>query len=224
MPAIETLEELLKHELKDLYSAETQIIDALPDMIDGAKNADLKKALRDHLKVTKAQKDRLDKIQELLGEEKQAPERKGFFANLFGSNEGEEHCKAMEGLIKEGNALLEEDMDEDVMDAAIIAAAQKIEHYEIASYGTARAYALELKLGDIAKLLEQTLNEEYKADDSLTKLALSKVNIDAENSDDAPVKTVKKAASKTAGKSAKKSSPKKAKTSRPAAQKKIKSR
>jgi ferritin-like metal-binding protein YciE len=224
MPAIDTLEELLKHELRDLYSAETQIIEALPEMIDVVMDSDLKQALQDHLNVTKKQKDRLNKIQELLGEEK-TKERKGFFANLFQSNEGEQHCKAMEGLVKEGNALMEENMDAEVMDAAIIAAAQKIEHYEIASYGTARAYALQLQLPAVAKLLEQTLKEEYQANDSLTKLALSKVNLEAgdENFESEPAPP-KKAASKPAAKSAKKapakkSSAKKAKTSKSNTQK-----
>lgn len=224
MPTMDTLEELLKHELKDLYSAETQIIKALPEMIDTAKNADLKNALKDHLKVTKTQKDRLDKIQQLLGEEKQAPVKKGFFANLFGSDEGEEHCKAMEGLIKEGNALLNEDMSAEVMDAAIIAAAQKIEHYEISSYGTARAYALQLQLNEVAKLLEQTLNEEYQADDLLSKLALADVNLNADLQLRNPVETNKKPATKSPAKSAKKSpvkkSAKKAKASKSKTQKK----
>lgn len=224
MPAIDTLEELLKHELKDLYSAETQIIEALPEMIDVVMDSDLKQALQEHLAVTKKQKDRLNKIQELLGEKK-IKEKKGFFANLFQSNEGEQHCKAMEGLVKEGEALMEENMDAEVMDAAIIAAAQKIEHYEIASYGTARAYALQLRLPAVAKLLEQTLKEEYQANDSLTKLALSKVNLEAgdENFESEPAPR-KKAATKRAAKSAKKapvkkSSPKKAKASKSTAQK-----
>jgi ferritin-like metal-binding protein YciE len=221
MPAIDTLEELLKHELKDLYSAEAQIIEALPEMIDTAKNPDLKKALKDHLSVTKAQKERLNKIQELLGEEKQAPAKKGFFANLFKSDEGEEHCKAMAGLVKEGNALLQENMDAEVMDAAIIAAAQKIEHYEIASYGTARAYALQLQLNDVAKLLEQTLNEEYAADDLLTKLALGEVNLNADPLLKSPEETNTKSATKAPVKSAKKSSPpKKAKASKNSSAKK----
>jgi ferritin-like metal-binding protein YciE len=224
MPAIDTLEELLKHELEDLYSAETQIIEALPEMIDVVMNSELKQALQEHLAVTKKQKDRLDKIQELLGEEK-TKERKGFFANLFQSNEGEQHCKAMEGLVKEGNALMQENMDAEVMDAAIIAAAQKIEHYEIASYGTARAYALQLQLKEVAKLLEQTLKEEYQANDSLTKLALGEVNLEAstpsfESGPTPPKKTASKTAAKSAKKTpVKKSSPKKAKTAKKSTQK-----
>jgi ferritin-like metal-binding protein YciE len=215
MPAIETLESLLKHELKDLFSAETQIIDALPKMIDASTSGDLRNALSDHLEVTKVQRDRLNEIQAILGEEKTETTNKGFFANLFKSNEGEEHCKAMEGLIKEGNALLSEDMSNEVMDAAIIAAVQKVEHYEISSYGTARAYALQLQLNDVAKLLEATLKEEYDANDSLTVLALSQVNLAAENTMDSekpPKNSTQKGTKKAAPKkvAAKKAAPKKA--------------
>lgn len=204
MPTIDTLDALLKHELKDLYSAETQIIEALPIMIEAASNDELKNALQQHLEVTKEQKLRLEEIQKLLGEENAVPEKKGFFANLFSSSEGEEHCKAMEGLVKEGNELLQEDMSPEVMDAAIIAASQKIEHYEISSYGTARAYALQLKLDKVASLLSETLNEEYFADDNLTALALSNVNIEAGTKQaTSRNKSAKKA------KAAKKASPKK---------------
>lgn len=216
MPTIDTLEGLLKHELKDLYSAETQITEALPKMIEAADNNDLKKALQQHLDVTKEQRKRLDKIQQLLGEEKTAPEKKGFFANLFSSKEGEEHCKAMEGLIKEGNSLLGEDMSPDVMDAAIIAAAQKIEHYEISSYGTAKAFALQLQLSDVASLLETTLNEEYEADDLLTQLALSDVNLEAElqDSNDNIAEENKKPAKKANSKKTAKATIKKVKTAK----------
>jgi len=210
MPTIDSLHELLKHELKDLYSAETQLIEALPKMVDAATNGDLRNALDKHLEVTRTQKERLDKIQELLGEEKAAPEKKGFFANLFRSNEGEEHCKAMEGLIKEGNSLLGEDMAPEVTDAAIIAAAQKIEHYEISSYGTARAYALQLQMNHIAKLLETTLNEEYDADILLSELALSDVNIEAEAGKPAPKKAVKKNSEKSGASKERKAPQKKA--------------
>lgn len=215
MPTIDTLEALLKHELKDLYSAETQIIEALPGMMKAASDAELKKALQDHLAVTKTQKKRLEEVQRLLGEENPVPANRGFFANLFRSNEGEEHCKAMEGLVKEGSSLLKEDMAPEVLDAAIIAAAQKIEHYEISSYGTARAYALQLGLRKVADLLSDTLKEEYYADDSLTALALSKVNLEAEpgetkayNGEEAKPKSAKKVAPKKA--TPKKSPPKKA--------------
>ena len=182
MKTIDTLHELLKHELKDLYSAEAQIIDALPALIENASDKRLKNALKQHLDVTVKQKARLDKVQEMLSDEKntQQEEKKGFFANLFKSKEGEEHCKAMEGLVKEGKTLLSEDMTPEVMDAGIIAACQKIEHYEISSYGTAKAYALQLKMNKIAGLLEETLKQEYFADDNLTKLAVGDVNLRAE--------------------------------------------
>ncbi len=181
MEKINDLHELLKHELKDLYSAETQLVDALPKMVEAATDPKLKKAFRDHLSVTKEHKKRLDKIQELLGEERIDPESKGFFAKLFSSEEGDTHCKAMEGLIKEANSLIKEDMEPRVMDAALIAAAQKVEHYEISSYGTARAFALQLNMPDVARILTSTLDEEYFADDSLTKLALDGINEEAED-------------------------------------------
>ncbi|MBV9986908.1 MAG: ferritin-like domain-containing protein [Chitinophagaceae bacterium] len=180
MEKINDLRKLLKHELNDLYSAETQLIEALPDMVKAARNKELKAALSDHLKVTRTQKTRLDKVRSLLNDGEQTKESKGFFANLFSSDEGEEHCKAMEGLIKEANSLIDEDMTPEVMDAAIIAAAQKVEHYEISSYGTAKAYAMQLGLTEVARLLNTTLDEEYSADDSLTKLAVGKVNLEAE--------------------------------------------
>ena len=177
------LKDLLKHEILDLYSAEEQIIDALPKMIEKAANAELKKALRDHLKVTGEQKSRLDEIKGLMGEEQAgdgSEKKKGFFSKLFGGSGGEK-CKGTEGLIKEGEKMMGEDMTAEVMDAAIIGAAQKIEHYEISGYGTAVAYARELGLSNVAGLLQQTLDEEYAADDSLTKLAVGKLNIEAEN-------------------------------------------
>lgn len=179
MEKINDLQELLKHELKDLYSAEAQLIEAIPDMVKKASSPELKKAFNGHLKETHIQKKRLDKVQDLLNMEK-SKESKGFFANLFTSDEGEEHCKAMEGLIKEANSLMDEDMSPDVMDAALIAAAQKIEHYEISSYGTARAFALQLGFKKVYDTLTATLAEEYGADDSLTVLAVGKVNIMAE--------------------------------------------
>jgi len=194
MEKINDLRKLLKHELNDLYSAETQMIEALPDMIEAATNKELKRSLSDHLKVTQGQKTRLDKVRTILNDGKSVQkEEKGFFANLFSSEEGEEHCKAMEGLIKEANTLLEEDMTPEVMDAAIIAAAQKAEHYEISSYGTAKAYAMQLGLTEVAQLLNTTLDEEYAADDSLTVLAVGKVNLDAGADKKIPVRQPLKA-------------------------------
>lgn len=171
------LRDLLVHEIQDLYSAEEQIIEALPSMIEKANNNQLKKALQDHLKVTEKQKDRLDQVKKLLGTE-EGGESKGMFSKLFGG--GSQKCKGTEGLIKEGEKMMAENMTTEVRDAAIIASAQKIEHYEICGYGTARAFARELNLGDVAGLLEQTLNEEYDADDLLTELAVGRLNEEAE--------------------------------------------
>jgi len=183
MATLINLTDLLKHEILDLYSAEEQIIDALPKMIEKANNGNLKKALSDHLRVTEQQKKRLDQVKQLLqdggeNEDLTEGENKGFFSRLFGG--GTQKCKGTEGLITEGEKMMGEDMSPEALDAAIIASAQKIEHYEISGYGTARAFARELNLTEVANLLTQTLNEEYQADDQLTQLAVGKLNIDAE--------------------------------------------
>ena len=177
------LNDLLKHEILDLYSVEEQIIEAMPAMIQKAKNPELKKALREHLKVTEDQKSRLDKVKQTFGEDGEGGEKKGFFSRLFGGGSGGEKCKGMEGIITEGEKIMGADITDEALDAAIIASAQKIEHYEICGYGTARAYARELKLPDVEMLLTQTLNEEYKADDMLTSLAVGKLNLEAERAD-----------------------------------------
>ncbi len=177
MAELKNLQQLLKHELEDLYSAEEQIIEALPSMIETAKDSLLKKALNDHLKVTRKQKDRLDRVKKMLGAEKK--ENMNLFQRLFSKGEGGKHCRAMEGLIEEGKKMMEEEMEPHVMDAAIIASAQKIEHYEISGYGTAKAYAIQLGLSKVATLINETLNEEYGSDDLLTKLAVGKVNLQA---------------------------------------------
>ncbi len=171
MENMNQLRDLLRHELKDLYSAEEQIIEALPKMIENANNKQLKRTLQQHLQVTGKQRDRLDQVLELLGEENQEDD-----GGIFGMFKSGDKCAAMEGILKEGEKLMKEDMSPEVSDAAIIAAAQKVEHYEISSYGTARAYAQELNLRQVENLLRQTLDEEYEADDLLTELALSRVN------------------------------------------------
>jgi ferritin-like metal-binding protein YciE len=176
MSEMKNLKDLLKHELEDLYSAETQIIDALPAMVEQAGDRLLKKSLMDHLKVTKKQKARLDQVKKLLGQEKK--EDMGIFARLF-TGDGKQKCVAMEGLIDEGKKMMGEDMEPEVRDAAIIAAAQKIEHYEISGYGTAKAYALHLGLAKVASLINETLEEEYSSDNLLTDLAIGKVNLEA---------------------------------------------
>ena len=168
--------DLLQHEIDDLYSAEEQIIEALLKMVEKATNPELKRALTEHLQVTKNQKSRLDQVKKLLGNEGSSPERTGLLAKIFGPPK----CKGTEGLIKEGEHLMKQEMDLDVRDAAIIAAAQKIEHYEISSYGTARAYAMQLRLSEIERLLTTTLDEEHEADNKLSALAFFDVNIKAE--------------------------------------------
>lgn len=165
-----SLSNLLAHEIVDLYSAEEQIIDALPQMIDKARNQQLKKALQEHLKVTEQQKKRLEKVHKLLQQEDGSSEEEL----------GDTTCLGMQGLIEEGKKAMEEEMEPEVMDAAIIASAQKIEHYEISGYGTAAAFARELRMTEIERLLRQTLNEEYYADDTMTDLAVGNVNEEGE--------------------------------------------
>lgn len=172
------LRDLLVHDVHDLYSAEEQIIKALPAMIAQASNLQLKQSLEQHLRVTEQQRDRLEQVRQLLGANNDdSNQGHGIFADLFGSGI---KCKGMDGIISEGEEVLAIDMDPAVKDAAIICAAQKVEHYEICGYGTAKAYAEELGLIDVAQLLQQTLMEEYDADDKLTALAIGKVNRQAE--------------------------------------------
>lgn len=156
------LNELFEHQLKDLYSAEKQLIEALPKMVKNASDNKLKDAFKNHLEETKGHKKRLEKICDKLGIEPSG-----------------EKCKAVEGLVKEAEGFIEEAETEDVMDAGLIAEAQRIEHYEISGYGTAVQYAKQLGHKDIAKMLKETLDEEYGADDKLTKLAESRLNEEA---------------------------------------------
>jgi ferritin-like metal-binding protein YciE len=158
------LEELLQDELKDLYSAENQIIKALPRMAKAASSPELKRAFERHLEETRRQVERLDAI----GEELEI--------KLTGKK-----CMGMEGLIEEGKELMGEIDDEGALDAGLIGAAQKVEHYEIAAYGTARTHAEMLGYRKIAKLLQQTLNEEGMTDKKLTQLADSLINVEAVN-------------------------------------------
>lgn len=161
----ESLEELFVSALKDLYSAETQLIKALPRMAKAAHCEELQKGFEDHLQVTKNHVKRLDEI----------------FVELGKKPEGKK-CKAMEGLIKEGEEVIEENMkDSSVLDAGLICAAQKAEHYEISGYGTAKAWADTLGMKMAVGLLEKTLEEEKKADVHLTTLATGSINTDALN-------------------------------------------
>ena len=176
MDNLNHLKDLLRFDVRHLYSAEEQIIEALPAMISKANNPTLKEALEQHLRVTEQQLDRLKQVQQMLGEDSGSNEG-GIFAGLFGTGM---KSKGVDGLIDEGQKVMAVDMAPDVMDAAIIGCAQKIEHYEIAGYGTARTYAQQLGLTDVAQLLQQTLIEEHDTDDQLTSLAVGEVNRRAE--------------------------------------------
>ena len=163
---MESLHELYLAELKDLYSAEKQIVKALPKMVKNATNPDLKQAFSDHLDETEGHIERLEKIFQMLGEKA-----------------GGKKCKGMEGLIEEAKELLDEDASEEVLDAGLISKAQHVEHYEMAGYGTVRTYAEQLGFTDQAKLLQQTLDEEGKANELLTQIAVTTVNAEAEEGD-----------------------------------------
>jgi ferritin-like metal-binding protein YciE len=178
MEKMNDLKDLLKAEIQDLYSVEEQIIEALPKMISKANDTSLKNSLSEHLRVTEEHKKRLDKIQQTLNKgTDEAGQKKGILSGIFGG--GKHTCKGMQGIIEEGNKMMGQDMTPEVLDAAIIACAQKVEHYEICGYGTARTYARELKMEQVALVLEQTLNEEYEADDRLTTLAVQRINLEA---------------------------------------------
>lgn len=156
---LDSLDELFLHQLKDLYDAEYRLTDALPKMTERASHASLKNAFMTHLEETEKQIERLEMIFENIGQE---PERV--------------KCAAMVGLIAEGDEVLDAEGDPDVIDAALIAAAQRVEHYEISGYGTARAFAQRLGNSYAAELLQQSLDEEGSADKKLTEIALRKVN------------------------------------------------
>src|SRR5688572_18729608 len=158
----ETLEKLYLEQLRDLYSAEGQILEEVPNMIKQTTHADLKRAFQEHYQQTEQQVQRLEVIFEELG---QAPEGHA--------------CKGMKGLLEEGKEAIETFKDSDVLDAALIAAAQRVEHYEMAGYGCARTYAHLLGLTEQSALLQRTLDEEGDTDHKLTDLAETVVNIDA---------------------------------------------
>jgi ferritin-like metal-binding protein YciE len=177
MEKMNDLRALLKHDVQMLYSAEKQLVEAMPAMVARATNPALKQALQEHLNVTERQMTRIDQVRTMLGADEDSVKKyTGVLAQIMGGTK----CKGMEGLIEEGQKLMAENLEDEVMDAAIIGGNQKIEHFEIASYGTARTYAEQLGLTDVAQLLEQTLNEEYRADEILTSLAVTSVNLQAE--------------------------------------------
>lgn len=156
-----SLHELYLEQLRDLYDGESQIIEALPKMVEKATSQSLKEALNEHLEVTKEQAARIESIFEKIGDK-----AKG------------EKCKGIKGIIDEGDDLIGDVKDPDVRDAAIIAAAQRVEHYEMAGYGTARTFAQLLGQQEAVQLLQQTLDEEKEADETLTGLA-SDINVNA---------------------------------------------
>ncbi len=160
--AVDSLESLFLHELKDVYSAEQQVLKALPKLIKAVKAAELATALKEHLTATKVHAERLQQILKAYGAKPAGPK-----------------CKGMEGVLAEGDEILKEDMPPEVRDAAIISASQRVEHYEMAAYGCLRTFAK--VLGDLpsAQLLQTTLDEEADADRKLTQLAEFAINIRA---------------------------------------------
>jgi ferritin-like metal-binding protein YciE len=159
---LESLKDLYLEQLKDLYSAETQLVDALPKMAEASHSPELKNAFREHLNQTRQHVDRLEQV----------------FKKLGLSPKGET-CEGMKGLVKEGEAMMKMKGEPEVLDAGLIAAAQRVEHYEIAGYGTVRTYAELLGEADAVRLFERTLQEEEEADEKLTEIAESHVNQEA---------------------------------------------
>jgi ferritin-like metal-binding protein YciE len=159
---LESLKDLYLEQLKDLYSAETQLVEALPKMAEAASSPDLRKSFSDHLRQTQEHVNRLERI----------------FSDLNESPKGHT-CEGMKGLIKEGQEMIKMKGAPEVLDAGLIAAAQRVEHYEIAGYGTVRTYAELLGREEHARLLERTLQEEEETDELLTQLAESHINEEA---------------------------------------------
>jgi ferritin-like metal-binding protein YciE len=159
MMEVGSLNDVFEHDLRDLYSAEKQLVQALPSVASAASSKELATAIESHLEETRGHVKRLEQVFEVCD-----------------LSAEEEHCKGMEGLIKEGSEIAEADGDPDARDAALIGAAQKVEHYEIAAYGTVRTLAEQLGYDDAAVLLSQTLDEESAADEKLTKIATESVN------------------------------------------------
>lgn len=157
-----SLDELLVEQLQDIYDAENRLLDAIPKMADAATSSDLKAAFKEHLGETKQQVTRLDEVFGLLDK---SPKR--------------ETCEAMKGLVKEGEEIISAECDSSIKDAALIAAAQRVEHYEMAAYGSARNFARQCGQHRVADLLQQTLQEEGNADSKLTKIAEQFVNAEA---------------------------------------------
>ena len=160
--AVQSLEDMFLEELKDVYNAENQILKALPRMAKKASSPELRRAFEQHVKQTEGQVQRLERV-----------------FNMLDMKAKGKTCKGMQGLIEEGKEIMSEDIEDDVLDAALIAAAQKVEHYEMATYGTLRTWAEMLGNQQAAKLLQQTLDEEGATDKKLTQLAEQLINVEA---------------------------------------------
>ncbi len=160
---LETLRDLFVEELQDLYSAEKQIVEALPAMIEEANSPELKRAFKEHLDLTRGHVKRLDQIFDEIGDKVDREDRT---------------CKGMKGILKENQELLDSEAETAVLDAGMIAGAQRVEHYEIAGYGTAKVFALLLGHNNWAYLLGQTLEEEKQTDQKLTQIA-KRINLEA---------------------------------------------
>ncbi|HEV8632032.1 MAG TPA: ferritin-like domain-containing protein [Thermoanaerobaculia bacterium] len=161
-PEFNNLEDLFWNQVKDIYDAEKRITDALPKMADAANDPQLKTAFREHLEQTRHHVERLEQIFRSAGKD---PDR--------------ETCEGIKGLLKEGDDMIGAKGDDDTCDAGLIAAAQRVEHYEMAVYGTIRTYAERLGRNDFVDLLQRTLNEEGEADKKLTRIAETKINVQA---------------------------------------------
>jgi len=178
---INSLRELYVEHLRDLYDAENQLLKALPKVAKEASSEELRQAIDEHLEQTRDQAERLEQIFEQLGEKAKGKK-----------------CKGMQGLLEEAQETLDEDMEEDTKDAAIIAAAQRVEHYEIAAYGTVKSMASLLDEEEAANLLEETLNEEKETDQLLTEIS-EEVNsrAEGERSSDVSMKPMRRSSSTT---------------------------
>ena len=159
---LNTIKDLYIHELKDLYSAEKQLLKAIPKMAKAATNQELADGFREHLEQTKKHAERLERVLRAHGHSTRGPK-----------------CRGMEGIVAEGAEMIDEEGDDEVKDAGLIAAAQRVEHYEMAGYGTARTYAELVKDQEGAKLLSQTFEEEKQTDEKLSELANSTINVEA---------------------------------------------
>ena len=167
------LEDILADELKDLYSAENQLVKALPKIASSVSSEDLRSAFENHLKQTQKHVQRLEMICQKLD-----------------INPKGKKCMGMEGLLEEGNELLHSQGENESLEAGVIGAAQRVEHYEIAAYGTARAHARQLGFVEVADLLGETLEEEKQANDKLTQIAENQINVKAAMSDSGEVSTL----------------------------------